>query len=79
MITSFLFRISSVVEQWTVNPLVVGSNPTSGVTFKRGSVFLTAFPFENPVLLPEYTISLNHPKQEFYRYTMEIRFGVSIP
>lgn len=24
------FRNSSAVEQWTVNPLVVGSNPTSG-------------------------------------------------
>ena len=27
-----LIRISSAVEQWTVNPLVVGSNPTSGVS-----------------------------------------------
>ncbi len=28
---SFLFRVSSVVEQWTVNPLVVCSNHTPGV------------------------------------------------
>ncbi len=27
---AFLFRISSAVEQRTVNPLVVGSNPSSG-------------------------------------------------
>lgn len=27
---SCLFRVSSAVEQWTVNPLVVGSNPTPG-------------------------------------------------
>ncbi len=26
----FSFRISSAVEQWTVNPLVVSSNLTSG-------------------------------------------------
>ena len=25
-----IFRDSSAVEQWTVNPLVVGSNPTPG-------------------------------------------------
>ena len=31
-IVAFLFRNSSAVEQWTVNPLVVGSNPTSGDT-----------------------------------------------
>lgn len=27
---SAAFRGSSAVEQWTVNPLVVGSNPTPG-------------------------------------------------
>lgn len=25
-----IFQVSSAVEQWTVNPLVVGSNPTLG-------------------------------------------------
>jgi hypothetical protein len=30
---SLLFRISSAVEQWTVNPLVVCSNHTSGDFF----------------------------------------------
>lgn len=29
-LTVSIFRSSSVVEQWTVNPLVVGSKPTSG-------------------------------------------------
>jgi hypothetical protein len=29
---SFSFRVSSVVEQWTVNPLVVCSNQTPGVS-----------------------------------------------
>ncbi len=30
MAAILLFRISSAVEQWTVNPLVAGSNPASG-------------------------------------------------
>lgn len=33
MMLPYLFRISSAVEQWTVNPLVVSSNLTSGVSF----------------------------------------------
>ena len=32
-IASLLFRISSAVEQLTVNQLVAGSNPASGVSF----------------------------------------------
>ena len=41
----FAFRISSAVEQWTVNPLVVGSNPSSGVLDHQalGNSFLSAF------------------------------------
>ena len=40
-----LFRISSVVEQLTVNQLVVGSNPTSGdskalLRFLKSAFFL---------------------------------------
>ncbi len=39
-----LFRISSAVEQWTVNPLVAGSNPASGEQGPsfRGAFFLLA-------------------------------------
>ena len=37
-----LFRISSAVEQWTVNPLVAGSNPASG---EQGPSFRGAFFF----------------------------------
>jgi hypothetical protein len=32
----------------------------------------------NAVVLPEYGISLNHPRQEFHLF-FEIRLGVSIP
>lgn len=32
---SAAFRGSSAVEQWTVNPLVVGSNPTPGARQER--------------------------------------------
>jgi hypothetical protein len=32
-----LFRVSSVVEQWTVNPLVVGSNPTPGDLLRKSA------------------------------------------
>ena len=37
-IMTFSFRNSSAVEQWTVNPLVVGSNPTSGESHKAVKV-----------------------------------------
>ena len=32
--SSLLIRVSSVVEQWTVNPLVVSSNLTPGVSLR---------------------------------------------
>ena len=35
--------------------------------------------WSNAVILPEYGISLNHPKLELYIYFFEVRFGVSIP
>ncbi len=42
IIESFLlFRVSSAVEQWTVNPLVVGSNPTPGVLVLQAVRFKT--------------------------------------
>lgn len=33
--THYLFRVSSAVEQWTVNPLVASSNLAPGVSFER--------------------------------------------
>ena len=36
-ISPLLFRVSSAVEQWTVNPLVVSSNLTPGVFFSFSS------------------------------------------
>ena len=35
---TFLFRISSVVEQLTVNQLVAGSNPASGDLLKQFNI-----------------------------------------
>ena len=36
-IGNFTFRVSSAVEQWTVNPLVAGSNPAPGDSIDIGS------------------------------------------
>jgi hypothetical protein len=38
-----LFRISSAVEQWTVNPLVASSNLASGVKALEGEILQAPF------------------------------------
>ena len=40
-----LFRISSAVEQWTVNPLVASSNLAPGVSYNKAvtAIVVTAF------------------------------------
>lgn len=62
MVSSFMFRVSSVVEQWTVNPLVVCSNQTPG-----DSLFMISFFIAIQVLL--FFAMILHDWIEFKPFT----------
>jgi hypothetical protein len=63
LIISHLFRISSAVEQRTVNPLVAGSNPASGVFSPSIEGFFYGFFFAN--LLYNTSIKIFNLKEDF--------------
>ncbi len=78
-----LFRISSAVEQWTVNPLVASSNLASGVSRRQAlktkilSAFLFSgldFPHFFPTF-PQHITTNTKPAIAFRKWALKVTFS----